>query len=526
MTLTLEITGPQADKLGTKSRKVFQDAGGTIGRLPTNDLVLVDAYVSNLHARIHFKNGVFSIEDRSRNGVFINSPDSDARLKFGEPYVLKSGDWIFIEPYEIKASISGAPAQDAASPLAGLFSAQPAGSSSPSNDPFGLDDRFGGPAPSGPPASVSPSRQSPLDLSDGSTPEDLDPLKLLGFQAQRPPERGPAADDLLHRSVLQDHFQPPAVPSSQPSAPSPHGTLIPEGYDPFNDRAPVSSPAATEPPPAARPPRDRSSAPQPAEGPSASPARRSVEPAPEMQSPSERSAPAPPKSRAPHAGTPIPAPDVVLPGSIERARGEVSVRGDVDVKLAEVLAGAGIDAVDVTPELARDFGRILRVVVEGVMDVLKSRQQIKDEFRLPHTTFQRAGNNPIKFSVDVDDALHNLLVKRNAKYLGPAEAFEDAFTDIRNHQMAMLEGVRVAFAAMLAEFNPDRLQEAFDRTAKKSALVAMPAKLRYWELYREKIHNMAADADRTFRSLFGDEFARAYEEQLKRLKAEKSSDKS
>jgi type VI secretion system FHA domain protein len=202
------------------------------------------------------------------------------------------------------------------------------------------------------------------------------------------------------------------------------------------------------------------------------------------------------------------------------------VRGDEDVKLAEVLVGAGLDEVDVTPELARDLGRILRTVVAGVMDVLQSRQRIKDEFRLPVTTFQRAANNPLKFSADVDDALHNLLVRRNAAYLGPVEAFDDAFNDIRNHQMAMLEGVRVAFDAMLAEFNPDHLQEMFDRTSKKGVLVAMPAKLRYWELYREKIHDMAADADRTFRSLFGDEFARAYEEQLKRLKAEKSSDKS
>jgi type VI secretion system FHA domain protein len=155
------------------------------------------------------------------------------------------------------------------------------------------------------------------------------------------------------------------------------------------------------------------------------------------------------------------------------------------------------------------------------MDVLKARQQTKDQFGLGMTTFKRADNNPLKFSADVDDALHNLFVKQqNTTYLGPVDAFEDAFLDMRNHQIAMLVGVRVAFEAMLSEFHPDHLQEMFDRQVKKGALVSMPARLRYWELYREWIHDMVRDADTSFRELFGDEFARAYEEQLRRLKAQ------
>jgi type VI secretion system FHA domain protein len=182
-----------------------------------------------------------------------------------------------------------------------------------------------------------------------------------------------------------------------------------------------------------------------------------------------------------------------------------------------VLIGAGLRPEDVTPELARDFGRILHVVVAGLMDVLQARQKTKEEFRLGATSFKPAGNNPLKFSANVEDALHNLLVKRNKAYLGPVEAFEDAFDDVRHHQVAMLAGVRVAFEAMLAQFDPDRLQERFDRQ-KKGALVSVPAKLRYWDLYRDWIHDMVRDAEGSFRELFGDEFAEAYEEQLKALK--------
>ena len=88
------------------------------------------------------------------------------------------------------------------------------------------------------------------------------------------------------------------------------------------------------------------------------------------------------------------------------------------------------------------------------------------------THFRPADNNPLKFSANVDDALHNLLVKRNAAYLAPVEAFADAFEDLRNHQIAMLAGMRVAFESMLAEFDPDRLQEQFDRQLSKGSLLS------------------------------------------------------
>jgi type VI secretion system FHA domain protein len=191
--------------------------------------------------------------------------------------------------------------------------------------------------------------------------------------------------------------------------------------------------------------------------------------------------------------------------------------------LAAVLAGAGLNPADVTPELARAFGQIIRVVVSGVMDVLQSRREIKDEFRMRMTQFRPRENNPLKFSANVEDALHNLLVKRNAAYLGPVEAFEDAFTELRNHQVAMLAGMRVAFESMLAEFDPDRMQQDFDQRVSKG-LLAKLGSTNYWDLFRDKRRDMAKDPEATFRALFGEEFARAYEEQLQLLRAQGPGD--
>ena len=175
----------------------------------------------------------------------------------------------------------------------------------------------------------------------------------------------------------------------------------------------------------------------------------------------------------------------------------------------------------ITPELTRSLGQILRIVVSGLMDVLQSRQRIKEEFQMRQTVFKPSDNNPLKFSANVEDALHNLLVKRNAAYLRPVDAFAEAFDDLRDHQLAMLAGMRVAFESMLAEFDPDRLQEEFDRQLSKASLPLMPAKMRYWDLFREKRHEMVKDPEEAFAALFGDEFRRAYEEQFRELKAQR-----
>ncbi|MBS0396158.1 MAG: FHA domain-containing protein, partial [Proteobacteria bacterium] len=90
MSLTLEVTGPEARRLGSGVRKVFAGSGGTIGRNPDNDWVLADQYVSGRHARIQYANGAYYVVDTSSNGTFLNSPDS--RLPKNQPHPLQDGD--------------------------------------------------------------------------------------------------------------------------------------------------------------------------------------------------------------------------------------------------------------------------------------------------------------------------------------------------------------------------------------------------------------------------------------------------
>ncbi|MCS3810178.1 type VI secretion system-associated FHA domain protein TagH [Xanthomonas sp. 4461] len=166
----------------------------------------------------------------------------------------------------------------------------------------------------------------------------------------------------------------------------------------------------------------------------------------------------------------------------------------------------------VPPELERIF----TIVVDGVMDVLRARAEIKNTFRLPVTVIQRSENNPLKFAATAEDALQKLLAPPSASFLSGVPAFEDAFDDIRCHQMAMLAGMRAAFDAMLFHFSPDRLEQEADAGGKR---LSFGGKGRYWERYRDNFEQLRGDPDDCFRRLFGDEFARAYEAQLARLKS-------
>lgn len=502
MTLTLEVTPPHAATLGAASRATFGPEGGSIGRERSSDWVLPHSKVSGRHARISCAGGVFYIEDTSTNGVFVTQ--SRARLARGRPHALASGDRLFIDPYEIRVFIAGeADVSDSPPPLGDLLGLHTPDAPPDPLDVFGSDDPFQPDDPFAPRAHgsrtpvSSPLAPSPLEPRDElAAGEELDPLKLLGPVPKRPPvKKVRSAKDLEDGSPLAGHYRPPAVP--QPAPPPPPAAPvfeIPEDYDPLGpDISATPLPVA----PVAPAPPVPDSAPPPAT------------PQPRARTP----APMPPAhSRDTVDISSAPPPEEPTPAPLAEPR---------DSDLAAVLKGAGLDDVEVTPELARDFGRILRIVVSGVMDVLRARQQIKDEFRMRMTQFKPADNNPLKFSANLEDALHNLLVKQNAAYLEPVEAFDDAFDDVRSHQIAMLAGMRVAFESMLAHFDANRLQERFDRQLKRGALINVPAKLRYWDSYREQSDELASDPEAAFRKLFGEVFAKAYEEQLSRLKAER-----
>src|SRR5690606_817868 len=111
-------------------------------------------------------------------------------------------------------------------------------------------------------------------------------------------------------------------------------------------------------------------------------------------------------------------------------------------------------------EIGEMTGELMREIVDGMMQVLRSRTSIKNEFRMNVTTIQPVENNPLKFSVSVDNALENIFIKKTNAYKQPVEAFQEGFQEIAEHQIAMIAGIRHGFERMMEHFNPLNLEKS------------------------------------------------------------------
>ena len=224
---------------------------------------------------------------------------------------------------------------------------------------------------------------------------------------------------------------------------------------------------------------------------------------------------------SPHQQLPRPGPDGVsppAPGPRQRPgpAGAASAVASAD-DLRAFLEGAGIEASCITPEMLGSLGAIVRTVVQGVVDILRARAEIRREFRMNVTLAQADENNPLKFSANAEDALYNILVKRNAAFLAAVPAFEEAFDDLRGHQLAMLKGLRAGYQHMLERFDPRTLERRFESAEKAAGLKGLMGGSKMWEQYRSWFAQMTEDEGDGFRRFFGDEFAEAYETEMQRF---------
>jgi type VI secretion system FHA domain protein len=219
--------------------------------------------------------------------------------------------------------------------------------------------------------------------------------------------------------------------------------------------------------------------------------------------------PAPPPPPAP----PIPA---VMPVPQPHYGASPAAAGGGDV--ASLLASLGLQPQQVPPDTLSQLGQILRGVVQGLMDVLVARKQVKDHFRMAMTIIRPVENNPLKFAPTAEEALYTLFVKRNPGYLGPVEAFREAFQDLSFHQLAVLAGMRAAFFATLTRFEPGALAVAAQHAAgKKGGGLFGGGKAAYWDFYRQHYEKLTRDSEANFQQIFGEAFVRAYDDQIRKL---------
>jgi type VI secretion system protein len=189
--------------------------------------------------------------------------------------------------------------------------------------------------------------------------------------------------------------------------------------------------------------------------------------------------------------------------------------------LQAFLRGAGLDHLRIDPAQAQaqmeSIGRSYRLMVEGLIDVLRARSSLKGEFRLQQTMIRPVENNPLKFAPNADEALLLLLRHGNQAFMPPDQAIADSFDDLRAHQLAVMAGVEAAIKALLKRFEPAQLEARMGKPGALSNLFGS-RQAQHWQQFTELYTQISREAEDDFQVLFGREFSRAYEEHSARLR--------
>jgi type VI secretion system FHA domain protein len=191
--------------------------------------------------------------------------------------------------------------------------------------------------------------------------------------------------------------------------------------------------------------------------------------------------------------------------------------------LRAFFEGAGLPLKELSPmqadRMLRDCGAILRAAVEGIMQLLLARAEMRKEFEAEERTMVAArDNNPLKLMSDPHEAMDFLFdpAERTDGFLDPVQAVGDACEDLRSHDLALMAGMRAAILGALRRFDPPAIERAFEKSAKGFSLSSRKAKL--WEAFVAQQDKLSRDAQEDFNKVFGRDFMGAYQAQLRRLK--------
>ncbi|MEY2842566.1 MAG: hypothetical protein RI920_603 [Pseudomonadota bacterium] len=191
--------------------------------------------------------------------------------------------------------------------------------------------------------------------------------------------------------------------------------------------------------------------------------------------------------------------------------------------------GAGVNFTPpqgLNPELMRVIGKLLRQAIDGSLKLVAARAATKQELRAEVTVIQSKGNNPLKFSPDVQSAMEQLLQPPLRGFMAGPDAVSDAMDDLLGHTIGTMVGTRAALEGVLKRFEPEQLEAKLVGRSVMDSLLPMNRRAKLWELYLQHYESVRTEAQEDFHNLFGKAFLQAYEDQLDRLDAERRAAKT
>jgi type VI secretion system FHA domain protein len=193
-----------------------------------------------------------------------------------------------------------------------------------------------------------------------------------------------------------------------------------------------------------------------------------------------------------------------------------------DATLQALLRGLGLTDLETRltgPELAELVGAMLREATGGAIQTLRARALTKQESRIERTMIGSHANNPLKFFPDAESALKQMLAQaRSGGYMKPVDAYANAFDDLQAHELAVMAGMRAALAAVLGRFDPAAIESRLNVPTVVDKMMASSRKAKMWDRLVVLYGEISREADDDFQRLFGEKFASAYEDQVKRMR--------
>ncbi|RYF56811.1 MAG: type VI secretion system-associated FHA domain protein TagH [Comamonadaceae bacterium] len=227
----------------------------------------------------------------------------------------------------------------------------------------------------------------------------------------------------------------------------------------------------------------------------------------------------PPKAlAAPIAAQPpqmpvAPAPSSPAPST---ATATAASTATLDALAAAFIEGAAIEPgkvnITLSPDFMRGFGEALRVAVQGSIDLLSARSEIKREFRADVTIIASGANNPLKFLPTADGVMLQLAGQTFPGFMKPVPAMQEAYKDLAVHQIALMAGIRAAYAEAVARLSPAELEkDAAAGSGLLSKISSVHRKAALWDDFQKRYDAIRRNAEDDLMAFSGQTFVDAYE---------------
>lgn len=194
--------------------------------------------------------------------------------------------------------------------------------------------------------------------------------------------------------------------------------------------------------------------------------------------------------------------------------------GNANELIQAFLQGAGLQQLNLasglTVELMETLGKFMAASVQGAMEELSQRALLKREVKAEVTMVVLRENNPLKFFPDSKTVLTQMLRKKMPGFMAPAEAMEDAFFDIRTHQMGVAAGNKAVTEAILKNLQPAHVEAQLGTPGLLDQINPARRKAAMWDQFSELFDTISSGKKDEFQALFGKEFLLAYEKEVEK----------